>query len=205
MKKQNLGKLHIKQYCITLILFLLILTGCEKDDLSKQSESLSIETVQMKTIEPPENEWTWGELNEVIYMNGQKIEIPLYFSKLCDGYEIRDTVYQEENSNLAAGSLYYKDDFIATIVYNELENDCEIITLWFTIGLYKPNQDCENYIFINGLTLVDSIEKAKKLLGSNYESYEDQEIITYDIDGIPNIKIIPNENKLSIFLSTRGN
>ena len=115
------------------------LTACGNDIRGQVSEE-TVAVDEMKTIEPPEDGWTLEQLNQVLYMNGQKIELPLMFSSLGDGYEIRDIEHYDD-SNRASGVLYYNNQFVAIIVFYEMEKDYKITNLSFTPSYYEDGQD----------------------------------------------------------------
>ena len=130
----------------------------------------TIETFEMKTVEPPEDGWTVEQLNEVMYMNGQKVELPLLLSSLDGDYEIRDIEHYDE-SNRASGTLYYNDCFYAIITFYELDQDYQISTLSFVPTYYK-NQDCSNYIKINNFGLNDNTTYISEYLGDKFTKKE---------------------------------
>ncbi|MDE5859073.1 MAG: hypothetical protein K2H23_01580, partial [Oscillospiraceae bacterium] len=134
------------------------MVGCQQNSVSTGQNS--IEVSEMKTIEPPENGWTLDELNEVLYLNSQQIQLPLMFSSLKDGYEIRDKRYKSEashNNDVVGGYLYYKNDVIAMVTFYELETDIEILNLYFFPDMYDVNQDYTDYININGFGLKNNV------------------------------------------------
>ena len=142
------------------------LTACGNDIRGQVSEE-TVAVDEMKTIEPPEDGWTLEQLNQVLYMNGQKIELPLMFSSLGDGYEIRDIEHYDD-SNRASGVLYYNNQFVAIIVFYEMEKDYKITNLSFTPSYYEDGQDCSNYIKINGFGLHTNTSNLPQYLGKNF-------------------------------------
>ena len=179
---------------------MLSLSACQLNDTGQDMQSSAVieqtnETTEMKTIEPPEDGWTLEELNEVLYINGQPIDLPLMFSSLGDGYEIRDKRYNDESSNdsdIVGGYLYYKDELIALVTFYELESDIEFLTLFFYPYVYEDHQNSSNYIIINGFGLKNEVDEVYNLLGNKFVN--ESEIITYTTtDGncsitIPNIE-----------------
>lgn len=168
------------------------LTACGNDIRGQVSEE-NVAVAEMKTIEPPDDGWTLEQLNQVLYMNGQKIELPLMFSSLGEGYEIRDKRYNEESSkdsDIVNGYLYYKDKPIALVTFYELETDIEFSTLFFYPQIYGENQDSSEYININGFGLNSKIEDVYNLLGNQFTN--ENELIKYSIENclitIPNIE-----------------
>ncbi len=142
-----------------------------------------INETEMKIIEPPADGWTLDNINQVLYMNGQQVKLPILFSSLGDEYEIRDKKYNtDENSldyNVIAGKLYYKNEFIAIISFTDTGNDMEILTMIFAPNLYDEIQNYSEYITINGLGLKNRGSDVYDFLGEKFE--KDSGIITYDI------------------------
>lgn len=125
------------------------------------------EPIEMKTVEPPEDGWTLEELNEVLYMNGQPIDLPLMFSALGDGYEIQD-IHNYGNDKTYSGSLYYNNQFIAVIGYYEVEYDLEITSIRFMPNYYNRKQNKENYIKINNFGLCNNTVNISDYLGNDF-------------------------------------
>ncbi|MDE6710180.1 MAG: hypothetical protein K2J76_06810, partial [Oscillospiraceae bacterium] len=78
---------------ISAIVLLMILCTLSSCGTAEAAVTKSIDHAEIKTVEPPENGWTLEQLNNVLYLNGQQIQLPLMFSSLKDGYEIRDKTY----------------------------------------------------------------------------------------------------------------
>ncbi len=163
--------------------------------------SQTIETTEMKTIEPPEDGWTLEQLNQVLYMNGQKIELPLMFSTLGDGYEIRDKRYNDESSadnDIVGGYLYYKEELVALVTFYELENDIEFLKLYFFPDMYESNMDNIEYININGFGLKNNINDIYNFLGYTYKN--ENNLLIYNIQNSKYSIIIPNTEEFWISL-----
>ena len=162
------------------------MVGCQQnnDVSAEQDVQDSVEIAEMKTIEPPENGWTLEELNEVLYLNGQQIQLPLMFSSLKDGYEIRDKLYKSEashNNDVVGGYLYYENYVIAMITFYELETDIEILNLYFFTDMYEVNQDYTDYININGFGLKNNVNDVYDFLGNEFENKDDL-LLKYNIE-----------------------
>ena len=156
--KRFLSKKRLKQtlMLVGILLITLAFSGCEKlveTDVSAETKS-TIQTVsettnfenitEIKTIEPPKDGWTLEQLNKVLYMNEQKIELPLMFSSLKEGYEIRDKRYNNElslDNDIVGGLLYYQNDLIALVTFYELETDIEFLSLYFFPDMYVQNNN----------------------------------------------------------------
>lgn len=159
------------------------------------------ETTEIKTIEPPENGWTLDQLNEVLYLNGQHIKFPLMLSSLNGDYEIRDKIYNDKSSrdsDIVGGYLYYEDKLIAMVVFYELENDIEILSMAFFRDYYEDNQDVSKYVLINGFGLQSNIDDIYSCLGNKY--INESELLVYDIKGSNFIIMIPKISDFGISL-----
>lgn len=177
------------------------LTACGNDGEGQVSEE-TVAVAEMKTIEPPEDGWTLEQLNQVLYMNGQKIELPLMLSSLGEGYEIRDKRYNDESSldhDVVAGALYYKNQFVAVTGFHEYEDDYEFLTMIFSPSYCTAKQNPSEYIRINGFGMTDNNNKLKDSLGNNY--IFDSNIYVYDIKNSNySIHIIGEENDYGILI-----
>lgn len=182
-------------------------TGAEMriEDLKaepKKESQKKIAEADMETIEPPEDGWTLEELNQVLYMNGQKIELPLMFSSLKEGYEIRNRKYNDKDSldyNIVGGELYYNNELLAVVSFYELANDLEIISLFLLPILYIDSQDTTEYIHINGFGLKSKISDIYDTLGNGY-IYESERFI-YNVKNSNFSISIPNlEEDFSIII-----
>lgn len=147
-------------FLIAAALILCCLAGCKNEQNAVNSAAENI-------IEPPENGWTVEQLNEVLYLNGQQIQMPLMLSTLKGGYEIKEKEYYE-NDESGSGLLYCNDDFIAIVSFYEIDGDCKITTLNFPPSYYENEQDYTNYCRINGFGLKDNISNIQNYLGGNF-------------------------------------
>ena len=192
-----------KQIIAVLAALACTFTACGnqgEEQVTAISEESAASVAEMKTVEPPEDGWTLEELNQVLYMNGQKIELPLMFSSLGEGYEIRDKRYNDESSedsDIVGGYLYYENELIALVTFYESENDIEFLTLFFYPEIYEANQDSSEYIKVNGFGLKSQLTDVYNSLGNQFTN--ENELIEYSIENclitIPNI-----ENNFGILL-----
>lgn len=191
---------------------MLSLSACQLNDTGQDMQSSAVieqtnETTEMKTIEPPEDGWTLEELNQVLYLNGQQIQLPLMFSSLNDGYEIRNRKYNDKDSldyNIVGGELYYNNELLAVVSFYELSNDLEIISLFMLPILYTDTQNTTEYIHINGFGLKSNISDIHNTLGNGY-IYESERFI-YNIKNSNFSISIPNiEEDFSIIIKTNKN
>ena len=176
------------------------LAGCQNSVNLKQTEdTLNAGAADIKTVEPPQDGWTLEQLNDVLYMNGQKIELPLMFGTLKDGYEIRDKRYNDEESidhDIVGGYLYYENSPIAMVTFHELESDNEILSLIFVRDIYESDQNNSEYISVNGFGLQSSIDDVSTCLGNAF-IYE-SELFIYDIKESDYVITIPNIDDFGI-------
>lgn len=158
-----------KIFLITAALAVCCLVGCEnKQNVNDISDARNVaDNAEINVIEPPENGWATEQLNEVLYMNGQKIELPLMFSTLKDGYEIKEKEYYD-SADHASGVLYYNGQLAAIISFYEQDDDYKITNLCFASSYYESGQDYSDYFIINGFGLKDNTSNIQKYLGDKF-------------------------------------
>lgn len=194
-KKQYLKKLLS---LLAAAAVMLSLSACKLGETGQDLEPSAV-------IEPPEDGWTLEELNQVLYMNGQKIELPLMFSSLKEGYEIKEKQYSNEanSDRTAVGNLYYGNEFVAIVAFNELEKDISIGTLLFETSYYEESQNSTEYIILNGLRLNDDASKIEECLGKDF--IIDRNIYKYCLGNEKQFIIIdPNKKGYMIMINVRG-
>ncbi len=123
--------LFIKKRLLPIIGILIIslsLSGCEKlvktdigaeTKITKQavSETTNSESVtEIKTIEPPEDGWTWEQLSDVTYINNQKIESDITFDFLETMFTIDVLTYYEKMST-ASAFLNFNDKYAFSVAF----------------------------------------------------------------------------------------
>lgn len=193
----------MKNVSVMLLLIIVVIfcfAGC-----NSRNADITVEAAGIHTIEPPEDGWTLEQLNEVLYMNGQKIELPLMFSSLKDGYEIRDKRYNGETSvdrDIVGGCLYYNDELVSLITFYELENDAEILTMFFSPAIYDDKQDYSAYININGFGLKNDISDIYDRLGNSFAN--ESGIIIYAIKNSDYILDVPDAEDFGIYIKKKG-
>ena len=148
------------------------------------------ESVEMKTIVPPEDGWTVEQLNEVMYLNGKPFKLPCTFRELgndfstCNpqefnGYPFENRTYNDgKDFDYILSELLYEDfrvgyiisvnDDILSIIFNDFANDNNLSKLF-----------C-----INGANVSFEKESIEKALGTSYTISEANGSYIYEIDGI---------------------
>lgn len=205
------GKSPFIIFTVFTVCACLTLSACEKQTETSKTET-SIESAKatasesdMETVEPPEDGWTLEELNQVLYMNGQKIELPLMFSSLKEGYEIKDKQYSNEatSNRNSVGKLYYGNEFVAIVTFNELKKDIIISTLLFETSYYEKSQNPAEYIILNGLRLNDDTSKIEECLGKGF--IMEKNIYKYCLENEKQyIMVNPNKKGYMIMINARG-
>ena len=186
---------------ISAIVLLVILCTLSSCGTAETAVTEPIEPAEIKTVEPPESGWTLEQLNKVLYLNGQQIQLPLMFSSLKDGYEIRNKTYNDVSSldsNIVGGNLYYENNLICMVAFCEMENDIEILSMAFFRDYYKDSQDISKYISINGFGLQSDINEIYSCLGNEY--INESELLIYNITDSDYIISVPNINDFGISL-----
>lgn len=160
---------------------------------------------EIKSIEPPKDGWRVEQLNDVLYLNGRKIELPLMLSSLGEDYEIREKRYNDESSldkDIVGGYLYCNDEVIALVTFLEQGEDAEFLRLYFFRDLYSENQDVKEYITINGFGLESDIAKVTDYLGNGY--LNESELLKYYVEDGEYLITIPNTDEFWISLESTG-
>lgn len=155
---------------------LLSLSACQPNDMGQSIElvdefvsetSQTIETTEMKTIEPPEDGWTLEELNNVIKINGINYSFPVTLGTLAETYTYdNDYIYTDK-----AGTIFYYNNtyaFGAGLEYNDIEdinNNSRIISAIFTILDDESQIKSSDLISVNGVKLGDTYENMINQLG----------------------------------------
>ena len=176
------------------------------DEVVSETEQ-TIETVEMKTIEPPEDGWTANNLLDVTYVYNQKITLPCTIDTLGSSlsYDKNYEYLTDEESNTISITLFQNKDSVASAVLNDCQNIQDVDSntvverLFFADFLSVKNKD---NIFINGITFNDDKSAVIEKLGvpnideKNYIEYYDKESgnillkINFDDNSILSILLI---------------
>ncbi len=180
--KRFLSKKRLKQalMLVSILLMSLVLSGCEnfvETDVSAETKSI-IQTVsettntaniaEIKTIEPPEDGWTWERLSEVVYINGIKYDYPITLGALTETYTYDKNIVYNDN----AGTILYYNNiyaFGAGIEYDnigDIDENSKIVSAIFNILEDESQINSSELIWINGIRLGDSYEKMIVNLGT---------------------------------------
>ena len=186
------------------------LTACQSGKTVQETQisvvaEQSTETVEMKTIEPPEDGWTANNLLDVTYVYNQKVTLPCTIDTLSSSFSY-DKNYEyltDEESNTISITLFRNEDSVATAVLKDCESIEDVSAntiverMFFTDFLTD-----ENNIFINGITFGDDKALVIEKLGipdndeKNYIEYYDKNNeklllkINFDNDRILSILLI---------------
>lgn len=166
---------------VVMMLITLALSGCEnfvETDVSAETKSI-IQTVSettntaniavIKTIEPPEDGWTWEQLSDVIYINNKKIESDITYQFLEDMFTFDNLTYYKKMSTASAFLNYNgKYAFSVAFYYNapkKINNKSIVKNLTFSAKMNVSDIPNEELISINGIGLGSSYEDMILQLG----------------------------------------
>lgn len=189
---------------VVMMLITLALSGCEnfvETDVSAETKSI-IQTVsettnnaniaEIKTIEPPEDGWTWEQLSDVIYINNKKIESDITYQFLEDMFTFENLTYYKKMST-ASAFLNYNDKYAFSVAFyynapQKINKNSIVKNLVFSAKMNASDIPNEKLISINGIGL-----------GNNYEDMILQLGFPTEIDGNTNIYNL-EEDTIAFFL-----
>ncbi len=207
--------LFVKKRLLLIVGILIIslsLSGCEnfvetdvgtETKITKQtdSETTNSESVtEIKTIEPPEDGWTWEQLSDVTYINNQKIESDITCEFLETMFKIDILTYYEKMST-ASAFLNFNDKYAFSVAfyYNAPEKvNKKSIVKNLVFSSKQNNSDISNkdLISINGIGLDSSYDDMILQLGSPTE--DDGSTSTYILNGGKLIFFTDDEDEKTI-------
>lgn len=164
---------------ITAVCLVFCMVGCQQNDVSaEQDVQDSIETVEIKTIEPPENGWTLEDLLSVTYIYGNQITLPCTVESLSNNFTVDTSDNLEFEDGTCSVFLNYKNMPISTVNLNEsdiakINSNTKINKLFFSLSI---NDDNKNNIIINGVDFNCNREQAISKLGESYENLNEYSI-----------------------------
>lgn len=182
---------------VGMLIISLSLSGCKKPveaDVGAETtgitqavgEAANSESVtEIKTIEPPEDGWTWEQLSDVTYINNQKIESDITCEFLEAMFTIDVLTYYEEMST-ASAFLNFNDKYAFSVAfyYNAPEkiNKKSIVkNLVFSSKQNDSDISNKDLISINGIGLDSSYDDMILQLGSPTE--DDGSTSMYTLNG----------------------
>lgn len=196
---------------LTALAITVSLSACQPSSSTELIDSVTtvveetVEPVEMKTIEPPEDGWTLEELLSVTYVYGQQLENPCTLNTLGDefNFNISTFNYSDEN-NSSVIILQYNGNDISSVelknCFNEsdVSNSVEIAGIFLT-DYYKTNID---NVVLNGISFFSSKEQVIECFGipDFSETFPESSYITYNKFGTTD-KLISfgfNENNETI-------
>lgn len=164
----------LKKFFAAALAFCMLfgVTGCT------QSNGVSAETAEIKTIEPPENGWTLEDLLSVTYIYGNQITLPCTVENLGSNFALDTSDNLEFEDGTCSVFLNYKNMPISTINVDEskvtkINSNTEINKLVFSLSINDDNKD---NIIINGVDFNCNREQAISKLGKSYEDLNEYSI-----------------------------
>jgi hypothetical protein len=150
-------------------------------ETSIQTESQTEPAIEYKTIDPPEDEWTLELLNQVTYIGGKQVTLPLTIEQFPDEYTVGEVTYMNQQKELWLEILHNNKYFGVAVIQNIDNKDIDYFNLpiaMLLVGCF-PDEITEfvNTIVINGITFDTPIEDAMNQMGK-YDNY-DSEYSTY--------------------------
>ena len=134
--------------------------GGQKNDLGVTAEQTT-ETAEIKTIIPPEDGWTIEELNDVMYLNGEKFYLPYPIDEINDNFELV-SYYQNEESII--WDVIFNGEFAFLLKGNQ--SDTQTITeIAFPNLGYEADIPRDKLFVINGFELTNSLDDLEAALG----------------------------------------
>ena len=144
-------------------------TGSESvaERKAHENDKASLDITEMKTIEPPEDGWTYEQLNKVISINGITYDYPVTLGTLLETYTYDKNLMYIDN---AGTFFYYKNTYAfgGGLEYNKskiIDDNTKLVTATFTILDDESQLKNSDLISINGVKLGDSYEKMITKLG----------------------------------------
>ena len=157
--------------CITMLMC--SSTGCGVDESSSVDSTVEqSQSVEYKTIKPPEDGWSIEELLNVTTFFGHQLSYPLTPDVLGDDFTIVTEDAVIKNGNVGV-ELDYQDEFVCMISYTGLKK-IENIKNDSVIGrmsVYKK-EEFGNYITINSISFGSNYDDVERALGTPIDDKE---------------------------------
>lgn len=162
--------------CITM--FICSATGCRADNNSSVDSTVEqSQSIEYKTIEPPEDGWTREEFMSTVYLCGKQLTYPLTMEYLGEDFSLDEANKADLNASIGF-PLLYKNNEIGRVFFKKDsgESSCygNITTMMFNTTFSKSDPNC---IVVNGVSLGSSNTDVESALGipgsgSTYGRYE---------------------------------
>lgn len=153
MKKKMFGVL----LCTTMLIC--SVAGCKADEKSSNDSTVKqSQSIEYKTIEPPESGWTIETVASTIRLCGKPIELPFTVDSLGEGFEFID--------NTGCVSYNGHDAFIAAFINNDKSGDLYSTPIR-KIGSseYYSDDNFQNCFIINGIGISSSRDEVIAAFG----------------------------------------
>jgi hypothetical protein len=167
--------MKIKKIFSALIAVLLLcsFTACGDNNAEggiSPENGLPPQVTEFTVITPPEAGWTLDSINEVLYINRQKLSFPFRFGDLGEDFTIPELVSDDKSERLG-GNVYYKDKpvFGITGKFTDDARTLEESLIDSIMVIDEMNQtDLKNtdLFVLNGLTIGSDISEIKEKLGT---------------------------------------
>lgn len=165
-----------------------IYLSTEKSEIKSAKINIQEETTEIKTIEPPEDGWTWEKLSDVIYINNKKIESDITYEFLKTMFTFDDITYFE-NMSTASAFLNYNDNYAFAVAFyynspNKINETSIVKNLVFSSKRNNSDIPNEELVSINGVGLGTNYENMILQLGSPTEINDNANIYVLGGDTI---------------------
>lgn len=150
--------------------------GCEKNipkasnsNITSASVQEPNETTAQKVIEPPEEGWTIELLVDTVTFFDKELSYPITLEQLGKDFSINTNDVLIHDNKIGV-ELYYKDEFVCSVVYiglssvDEIKADTPIAMM--SIRSSNLNEQFTNCFEINSVTFGTEWNDVTKLLGS---------------------------------------
>ena len=156
------------------------MVGCQQNNVSTE-----IETVKMKTIEPPEDGWTHEQLREVMYLCGESFSLPCKLEDISDKFECgelktvddRYIIVNGEKTSYYEMSLMYNDELAGKACYYDDGNDKIVFLVQIRSMVVK-----ERLLVLNGIYQETGFKRTTEALGVKTLNKEDIDKFKYVYD-----------------------
>lgn len=128
-------------------------------------------------------EWTFEKVFDELRINGKRIEAPLTFDKLGEGFEFSDdeydTTYSSSNGKINK-MLKLKDKYLCSVTFIDCidENDYNKPFHALELSLAGTNEENRDNITINGIGIGSTVEETIEKFGIPYSRWGDSLIYT---------------------------
>ena len=191
------------------------LGGCKTNDIENQAAQVNnestatTESVEIKTIEPPEDGWTLEDLLSVTYIYGNQLTVPCTLESLGKAFSFEKSNFSKSKADASViiGTLKYNDSVISVI--NIAESNVKDIDSQSTINRLIFNKiysdGSNNAVTVNGISLKSSKNQVIKRFGEPdfvpnyvgedycyvyYEANTENKLLTINFDNDDNVFLI---------------